>query len=270
MLVYDNKVNISGNFRQPIGGGDQYNKQHLDFTITSSGYELNNPYKDMKVVLTQNNRWDNAVTDIKPTFMNGKQFIYSLDDASNFNGGNEFRYFDMRSLRFLTEKVKDIYRDNEMKNHVVLYPDELRASKPYLYYSDFNGSFVIRNRESQGNMDLEADYVITEFFLPYSIPESKGNFYVMGKLTDWRMNKLSKMSYNYSRSGYEAKLYLKQGFYNYIYVLSDDAKKGGDETITEGNHWDTENEYHIYVYHRKFGTYYDQLVGYARLNSLNK
>jgi hypothetical protein len=53
-------------------------------------------------------------------------------------------------------------------------------------------------------------------------------------------------------------------------VLSDDAKKGGDETITEGNHWDTENEYHIYVYHRKFGTYYDQLVGYARLNSLNK
>jgi hypothetical protein len=92
----------------------------------------------------------------------------------------------------------------------------------------------------------------------------------MGKLTDWRMNRNSKMTYNYTKSGYEATLYLKQGYYNYIYVLSDDAKKGGDETITEGNHWDTENDYNIFVYHRKFGTYYDQLIGYKRLNSLKK
>jgi hypothetical protein len=270
MLVYDNKVNISATFRQPIGGGDQYNKQHIDFTITSPSYQLNNPYKDMKVVLTQNNRWDNAVTDIKPTFMNGNQLVYSLDDASTFNGGNEFRYFDARSLRFLTEKVKDIYRDKNLMNHVVLYPDESRRTKPYLYYSDFNGNFVIRNRESSGNMDLEADYVYVHFFLPYPVPESKGNFYIMGKLTDWRMNKKSQLTYNYTLLGYEATLYLKQGFYNYMYVLSSDDKPGGDETVVEGNHWDTENDYNIYVYHRKFGTYYDQLIGFAKMNSLRR
>ena len=153
LLVYDNKVSVTGNFRQTIGGDDQYNKQHLDFTITSSGYDLNNPYKDLKVIITQNNRWENAVTDIKPTFMNGAQLIYSLDDASTFNGGNEFRYFDIRSLRFLTERVKEIYRDEELKNHVVLYPEQLRASTPYLFYNDFNGNFLIRNSETKGNMD---------------------------------------------------------------------------------------------------------------------
>jgi hypothetical protein len=267
-MVYDDKVNVTANFRQEIGGGEQYNQQHIDFNISSGSYDLNNPYRDMKVVLTQNNRWDNAVTDIKPTFINGSQLVYSLDDASTFNGGNEFRYFDMRSLRFLTERVKDIYKDKDLKNHVVLYPDELRSTKPYLFYNDFNGNFVIRNRESSGDMDTEADYVYVEFFLPYPKPESKGNFYIMGKLTDWRMNKNSRMTYNYDRSGYEAKLYLKQGFYNYIYVLSSDAKKSGDETITEGNHWDTENDYNVYVYHRKFGTYYDQLIGFKKLNSL--
>jgi hypothetical protein len=269
-MVYDDKVSIGATFRQSIGGDDQYNKQHIDFTITSSNYVLNNPYKDMRVVLTQNNRWDNAVTDIKPTFMNANQFTYSLDDASTFNGGNEFRYFDIRSLRFLTERVKDIYKDENYKNHVVLHPEELRGTKPYLFYNDFNGNYLIRNRETRGNMDVEADYVYVEFFLPYANPESKGNFYIMGKLTDWRMNKLSKMTYNYKRFGYEAKLYLKQGYYNYMYVLSDDAKKGGNETITEGNHWDTENEYAIFVYHRKFGAYYDQLVGYKKLNSLKR
>jgi hypothetical protein len=269
-MVYDQKISVSATFRQPIGGGEQYNKQHIDFTISSSGYDLNNPFKDMKVVLTQNNRWDNAVTDIKPTFMNGNQFVYSLDDASTFNGGNEFRYFDVRSVRFLTERVKEIYRDENYKNHARLQPDESRANKPYLFYNDFNGNFLIRNRETQGNMDVEADYVYVDFFLPYPIPESQGNFYVLGKLTDWRMNRSSKMTYNYSRSGYEAQLYLKQGYYNYFYVLSNDTKKGGDETITEGNHWDTENDYNIYVYHRKFGTYYDQLVGYKKMNSLRR
>jgi hypothetical protein len=268
-MIYDNKVNIGGTFRQAIGN-DQFSRQQLDFTITPAGYDLNNPYKDMHVVLVQNNRWDNAVTDIKPTFMNGSQLIYSMDEASSFPGGNEFRYFDIRSLRFLTERVKEIYRDDNLKTHVVLYKDELRATKPYLFYNDFNGAYLIKNREALSNSDIEADYVYVDFFLPYPTPESRGNFYVMGKLTDWRMNKNSKMAYNYTRMGYETKLYLKQGYYNYMYVLSSDAKKGGDETITEGSHWDTENDYNVYVYHRKFGTYYDQLIGYKKLNSLRK
>ncbi len=269
-LVYDNKVTVATTFRQPIGGEDQYDKQHLDFSIYNSSYDITNPYADLKVVITQNNRWDNAVTNIKPTFMGNNTLTYSLDDASTFNGGNEFRYFDIRSLRFLTERVKENYRDDDLKNHSVLYPEELRTTKPYTFYNDINGSYLIKNTNAIGNVDVEADYVYVEFFLPYVNPEPTGNFYILGKLTDWRMNKLSKLSYNPKRFGYEAKLYLKQGYYNYIYVLSNDNNKSGDETITEGNHWDTENNYNIFVYHRKIGTYYDQLIGYRKLNSLKR
>lgn len=269
-MVYDSKVTVASTFRQSNSGDDQFNKQHIDFTIYNSGYDITNPFVDMKVVLTQNNRWDNAVTNIKPTFMGNNQFTYSLDDASTFNGGNEFRYFDIRSTRMYTERVKEIYKDENLKNHVVLYPDELRSAKTYLFYNDFNGNFLIKNRESQGDPDSESDYVYVDFFMPYPNPESAGNFYVMGKLTNWRMNKTSMLTYNYKRFGYEARLYLKQGYYNYMYVLSNDTKKSGDETVTEGNHWDTENDYCIYVYHRKIGTYYDQLIGYKKLNSLKK
>jgi hypothetical protein len=152
----------------------------------------------------------------------------------------------------------------------VLQADESRATKPYLFYNDINGSFLIKNREGLSNNDIEADYVYVEFFLPYMKPESEGNFYVMGKLTNWRMNANSKMTYSDLRNGYEKTLYLKQGYYNYSYVLSNDAKKGGDETITEGNFWDTENDYNIYVYHRKFGGQYDQLIGMKKINSLKK
>ena len=117
---------------------------------------------------------------------------------------------------------------------------------------------------------MEADYVYVDFFLSYPQPLSTGNLYVIGKLTDWRMNKLSKMTYNEIRLGYEAKLYLKQGYYNYMYVQSKDGSSAGDETYTEGSFWDTENDYYILVYHRKFGAQYDQLIGYRKLNSLKR
>ena len=269
-MVYDNKAGVQASFRQSMGGGSQDNDQHIDFTITGTGYDITNPYRDMQVVMVQNYRWDNAITGIKPTFLNNGQLVYSLDDATTFKGGNEFRYFDVRSLRFLTERVQSIYRDDKLKNHVVLQKDELRGTKPYLFYNDFNGNFLIKNREALSDNDVEGDYVYVEFFVPFPTPLATGNMYIMGRLTDWRMNRNSKMTYNYTRMGYEASLYLKQGFYNYMYVISDDGKKGGDESITEGNHWDTENDYYIYVYHRKFGTYYDQLICAKKLNSLKR
>lgn len=271
-LVFDNQVTLATTFRQAMGNDEQYNKQHLDFSIYHSTYNLTNPYVDLKVVISQNNRFDNAVTNIKPTFIGNNSLTYSLDDASTFNGGNEYRFFDIRSLRFVTEKVKKIYMDENLKNHAVLNSEENRLVKPYLFYNDLNGGFLIRNSNAGGtvNMDIEADYVYVDFFLPYVTPEANGNFYVMGKLTDWRMNKLSKMTYNPARFGYEATLYVKQGYYNYNFVLSNDKDKSGDETKTEGNHWETENDYYFLVYHRKIGTYYDALIGYKKVNSLKK
>lgn len=269
-MLTENLVTVTSVFSQTAGGESQFNKQHIDFKIINTAYEITNPYADLKVVITQNHRWDNAVAGIKPTFIAPQQLTYSLDDASTFNGGNEFRYFDVRSLRTYTERVRDIYKDDDLKNHVQLFPDELRSNKNYVYYPDFNGNFMIKNRDMRGNQDIEADYVWVDFFLPYPVAESDGNFYVLGKLTDWMLTKSNRMTYNAYKKGYECKLYLKQGFYNYTYVLKKDDNKGADETVTEGNHWDTENDYSIYVYHRQRGTYFDKLIAVKNMNSLKR
>lgn len=269
-MVFDNKVTVSANIGQAIGNNDQYTKQHFDFSIISSSYDITNPFTDLKVVLTQNNRWDNAVYDIKPTFTTPQTLTYSLDNASTFNGGNEFRYFDTRSLITYTERIKNIYKDKEFKNHVELTTDEVRSSKTYMFYGDLNGGFLIRNQDNSRNMSIEADYVWVNFFLKYDAPVAEGNFYVLGKLSDWKLDKSNRMTYNYDRMGYECNLYLKQGYYNYTYVLLKDKTSAGDETITEGNYWQTENDYTIYVYHRQRGTYYDQLIGVRKFNSVKK
>lgn len=269
-MIYEPKVTVLTTIRQAIGNDEQYEKQHIDFSLLNSAYELTNPFTDLKVVMTQNNRWDNQVTAIKPTFVEPKQLTYSLEDKTTFNGGNEFRYFDTRSLRTYTERVHDIYKDSAFHYHIQLKPDELKTVKNYYFYNDLNGGFLIKNQDVKGNQDVEADYAWVHFFLPYDHAEGEGNFYVLGKLTEWRLNKTNRMVYSTKRSGYECSLYLKQGYYNYAYVYLKDHKKSGDETLTEGNHWETENDYTIYVYHRQRGTYYDQLVGLKRLNSLKK
>lgn len=271
-MVYDAQTSIAPTVRQSANRDEQFNKQQIDFTIYPGNYNVTNPFVDLKVVIAQNNRFDNAVMSIKPTFLGNNNFSYSLDAATNFNGGNEFRHFDLRSLRFVTENVKEIYRDQEFKNHATLNPERNRKVSPYVFYNDLNGGFLIRNSNAMGsvNADTDADYIYVDFFLPYQTPEAKGNFYLIGKLTDWRMTKNSKMTYNPDRYGYELKLYLKQGYYNYMYVLSNDNNSSGDETVVEGNHWDTENDYYFYVYHRKIGTYYDALIGYKKFNSIKK
>ncbi len=266
-MVYDEKVSVTGNIQQAIGDDEQYEKQHIDFSIINTSYDITNSSVDLKVVLTQNNRWDNTVYDIKPTFNTPQQLTYSLDKLSTFNGGNEFRYFDIRSLRTYTERINNITKDENNKNHVELMVDENRSLKNYIFYNDFNGSFLIKNRDMSGNNDLEADYVFVKFFLPFDNAAADGNFYVLGKLTNWKLDKGNKMEYNYKRQGYECTLYIKQGYYNYIYAFLKDKTIAGDETVVEGNHWETENDYSIYVYHRQRGTYYDQLIGVRRFNS---
>ncbi len=269
-MIFENKVTLVSTIRQASGNDEQYEKQHIDFTILNSGYEITNPFTDLKVIITQNNRWDNAVNDIKPTFVEPTKLTYSLDDKTTFNGGNEFRYFDTRSLRTYTERVNTIYRDSVSKYHIELKTDELRTFKNYSFYSDINGGYLIKNKDMTGNPDVEADYAWVHFFFPYDNALSEGNFYILGRLTEWKTNKTNRLTYNYKKLGYECKLFLKQGYYNYSYVFLSDNKKGGDETLTEGNHWETENDYTIYVYHRQRGTYYDQLISVKRLNSMRK
>ncbi len=269
-MVFQNLITIVGNVHQGAAADDYFNKQEVDFSILFGGYNLTNPFADLKVVIAQNNRWDNALYGLKPMFVKDKELTYDYDDNSNtFEGGNEFRNFDMKSIRFLSQFLKAAYKDSNNVNHVDLLTDELKTYKRYTQVQDINGGYLVKIQE-RDNSEIEADYCMVNFFFPYDNPMHNGNFYVMGKLSDWRMNKENRMIYNYKRMGYECNIYLKQGYYNYEYVFLEDGKTAADETLIEGKHWETENEYTIYVYHRAQGTYYDQLIGLKRMNSMRK
>ena len=47
------------------------------------------------------------------------------------------------------------------------------------------------------------------------IPYMNGNIYVVGDLTQWRMDEQSRMEYNPDLHAYQLRLLLKQGYYAY-------------------------------------------------------
>ncbi len=115
--------------------------------------------------------------------------------------------------------------------------------------------------------DIEGDYGWVHFILPVSSPRLDGGFYVVGQLTDWRLDDNSKMIYNDRLRSYISAIYLKQGYYNYQILFKSIGDDIGDESVIEGNHVETENEYNIFVYYRRQGELYDRLLGVSTITS---
>jgi hypothetical protein len=247
---------------------DRFSRQQIDFTIEYNGMIIDNPEQNIKVVITQNDRYDNALSEIKPSFSKGVALEYSNKDEISFDGGNEFRSFDIKSLVYQSERIQTIRNDRDGYN-VFLLDDTRRTLKNYSLEKDINGRKLIKSDDHAKNSEIESDYAWVNFSLPYPAILTSGQLYILGSLTDWQLNDNSLMSYDFEKKSYVKKLLLKQGYYEYLYLFFEDAKNKGDISFIEGNHWETENEYSIWVYYHSSGGIYDRLIHVFNLNSKN-
>lgn len=252
-------VSLSATVRQATMVRERYSHQEVDFKIFTGNYEITNPYSDLKVVVLQNHTWESALYDLKPRFVKNNELDYDYDGENTFLGLNEFRLFDIKDTRFTGQGIERMeIVGNE--NHAYLELDRSRSSLTYLQRQDINGWFFIKN-DRLGSVDhADADYVHTHFSLERSAPVANGNVYIFGALTDWKIKPEARMTYNAELERFENTLYLKQGLYNYMYVLADDYSQNPDLSYISGSHFETENEYTILVYHRQLGFDYDQLI----------
>jgi hypothetical protein len=152
--------------------------------------------------------------------------------------------------------------DNQ-KAEAFVIPDQSRNKKTMSQWIDINGRFVIENYETQRGY-VEADYVETHFSLELE-DDPDGDVYIFGLLTDWEIKPENQMKKVDGKLQWKGKLKLKQGFYNYSYVVVKPAIKP-TETLLEGSYSQTENMYDILVYFRPVGGRYDQVVGYTKID----
>jgi hypothetical protein len=263
-MLFEQHVGIDGHVKQANLVRYRDTHQQLSFSINSLNYRISNPHADMKLVITQNGRWDNAIVGISPRMIQGNQFVYDHETELLFEGGNEFRRFDSRSLRFASERVSDI-TSSPRHYELFLLPDQIRASRRYTSEGDINGRFNIKTEDARNDM-LESDYAWVYFSLNASQAFDNASVHIIGGLTDWVFSPNTEMIYNSRQRKYEISLLLKQGYYNYQYALLTDGASMASTSEIEGSFSEAENDYTIFVYHRQPGTLYDRLIGIRHLN----
>jgi hypothetical protein len=133
--------------------------------------------------------------------------------------------------------------------HLQVETDRKRSYLRYTYDPDMNGGYGIKTLDG-GNDSLGADYGWVHFTLQTEETFEDGALYVMGNFCHWNYDSTNRMSYSPEDKAYHAKIYLKQGYYNYCYLYKSDSLAKGESGVVEGDHYETENSYLILVYYR--------------------
>ena len=234
--------------------------QQLSFAVKYPSF-VSSPASELKAVVYQNGRRDNAVSGITPAYVTGDKVEFVHNEKLIFDAGNEYRRFEITDPNSPGEGVEEVIYSAPHYN-VVLYMDKPRVS--HSNYRDENGRFFVNTFEGFGR-PIEADYVNVHFALD-APRRSGGDYYLLGDFCGNGFTAMNKLYYDEEDEYYFTSLPLKMGVYNYFYVWVPSATGKAEVKPAEGSFYETENEYLIYMYYRGFGDRYDRLLGVHRVN----
>ena len=232
--------------------------QQIEMKINYAGLKVNNPRLEIKTVVIQNGRWDNAVINAEPQYIMADGLQWTHNKQLIFNGGNEYRKFETLDVSHATMGLESVKWDGK-DYHAYVWTDEPRNS--YVYDEDANGAFYVRNSDNIEN-DYISEYVYVHFAL--KTPPTDNDIYINGVWTNDQFLPKYRMIYNPQNGLYENVLLLKQGYYSYNYLVKNED--GCFSPLqSEGNFCYTENKYQCLVYYKAAGDRTDTLVGYQQI-----
>lgn len=243
-----------------------YRKEHqqLSISVDTERAMVEDPFNDMFVVVGQNGRLDSETAFRQPLKMLGTTAVFEHRPELIFEAGNEYRRFETVS-DFYPGMGVDYIEYYDPYYHYTLYGDEPRDQQEYIYDSTQGGRYFIR-RLNANDSNTEADYGVVHFAL--NIREMPGSMiFLDGDFVQRRFDPNSQMQYNHVNGRYERAMLLKQGAYNYQYLVVPPGARRGYTAQIEGDKYQTTNTYFVRVYHHRRGERYDRLIGVAIVSS---
>lgn len=267
-LVIDTRLTAGATVVQPFNTAIFKTHQKLQFNVNVQNIKPTNVFQQIKVVLMQNFRWDNSISNLQPTFVRQNILEYNTENQAIFPAQKEWRWVDLTSFRLQTDRVEKGDYSNTAQT-LFIKPEGERKDLRYMYYRDFNGFYQLMNIE-QNNPYWQGDYATVWF--RYSTPDRKEipnkEIYLFGEFTNYELTDANRLTFNAETGMYENKQFLKQALYDYVYVTKDKTTKQLSTDVTEGNWWEAENIYTLLIYYRPLGGRADELVGMTQVNSL--
>lgn len=237
------------------------NKQHqqVSMQVNYGSVNVTDPSTQIKTVVMQNRRWDNARINPKPQYTMADGLRWEHNSDLIFQAGNEYHKYEILDVSHPTMGIDRIEWDGE--NYQV-YPYACVPRPNYVYDEDANGAFYIRNSDNIEN-DIASEYVFVNYTL--QVPERvDGDVYVNGAWTNDQLTPEYRMKYDDMNRCYTARILQKQGYYSYQFVMV--GRDGVSRVVpSDGCFYQTENKYQALVYYRGTGERTDRLVGYQQV-----
>jgi len=273
-IVAENLVSVLPSFENPLDVMLLRSHQEVNFSINHRNFRIDRPRQTLFATIIQNGRWDNLISNIQPKFATPGVIHYDRTQRINFDSYKEFRSFDTRSTRVLSNSIHSIdihperidvllNLDQERTGHNIYFEQVFGDSR-----RDINGEFIIQTIDDNDSF-TEAEYVSTYFNFQPKSRYLDSDIYLFGKFTDWKIQDDFKLEYDDERELYRKNVLLKQGYYDYIYVLVN-REDGSITNAFEGSWHETENDYVIILYYRSFGERYDRIIAIRTFNSANR
>ena len=235
--------------------------QRVEVQVVGTNTSLLQNINSVSLNILQNNNPNVAIQNQKPSSVLGNRILFQQMNLV-FPGNNEFYYFDNKNMNHAFDMVSGAEIVDGV-NHTYLHP-VWAFPLNYQYQPDVNGAYYFRRSDLgiERNPNNEADYSWVYFVLDSEKIDK--NIFVLGVFNNYLADEKSQMQYDENTKKYIAKIYLKQGFYNYILATQD-----GNNPISygevNGNFWQTENLYQGLLYYTPFGKNYDALIGYGEI-----
>jgi hypothetical protein len=259
IIVYEDLVSVPMQVKRARTNTNLQYKHNLEFAVKSNAITFQSPLANVKVLLMQNGRFDNSISKIKPMYTIGNDLIYKYDAETQFWAGNEYLFFENKSIRVATNSIAQVDLNSGLYS-CYLYTNGARASQQYTFWPDINGNFLVNNLNSENN-EIESDYAWIYFSLSAPAFYLDKNIYVTGMFNNYVLSDENKMDYNEKKGIYEKAMMIKQGFTNYSFSVGDGKGKIDAENAIDGNFWQTENNYHAIIYYRENNQRYDRVIG---------
>lgn len=231
--------------------------QQVSFGLKYGSLSVTDPQEQLQTVVMQNNREDNWRWNVRPSAVSQNGLEWKHRKELIFDGGNEYRKFEVLDPSHPTMGIDRISWDGE---YFQAFPFISEPRPNYLYDEDADGSFYIRNSDNREN-DITSDYVWVNYRLksPYM---TEGCIVIDGRWTT-EDPETYVMEYDEASKLYTTSILQKLGYYSYQYLwVTDDGMT--HPLSSEGNFYQTENRYQVLVYYKGVGERTWRLVAFSQ------
>lgn len=266
LLVVDPSLGINAMVRSASSTRQRLSHQEVVFDLNLEFLNIQDQHEDIFVAILQNDRWDNAIMDLKPRYAEANVLHYDHVNGDNaFPGGNQYRLLDLKSLMVMRDPVM-AFQTIDGQFHARLRPELPRAQRAYSDLPDINGACIYHLQENY-TQTMDEDYIQVHFLLDAGQRYPDGEVYLIGALSNGQLDDRFRLRFDEANNIYYLSVPMKQGLYNYMYGFKANGSNSADLSPIEGSHSETENKYTILVYVRGVGDIAHRLVGYTELNS---